>query len=191
MKLSAALLFALSLAGQAPPTLTVTVSHQPYEVFKAAFGGGLRGVGLYQATVCNKTDGGMRISEGVIVQAIEKKVGTVNPALAISTANRARTKGKKYRIAKAAEYALLGGSLFTAGGTIAASNGVKLGLVAAQGFAGKFSEDARAEAGLDISALAQFLDPGRTTVLDARSCSSRLALGAFKKTFDPFEVQIP
>jgi len=168
----------------------VTVALQPLEVFKAAFGGQLKGVGLYKATVCNTTYAGLKLSEGVIVQAVEKKVGTIDPLLVFATAQRSKKGGKLYKTAKALEWGAYSVSLFTAGGSIAASNGVRLGLVALTGISRRASDQLAEDSDFNLSNLNQFLDPQRSIVLEGRACASKLTLGAFRKVFDPYEVLI-
>jgi len=172
-------------------TAKVTVAHQPLEVFKAAFGGSLKGVGMYKATVCNMTDTGLKLSEGVIVQAVEKRVGTIDPLLAMATAQRSKKQGKIYKIAKGVEWASFTASVLMAGGTIAASEGLKVGVLALNGVSNRLSDSAASEQGLDFTQLNQFLDPQKTIVLEGRACTSKLTLGSFRKVFDPFEVLIP
>lgn len=191
MKGKALLLFLLGLLSvQLRGQVTITISHQPYESFKGAFGSGLRGVGLYQATVCNDSTLAQELSEGRIVQVIEQRVAVLNPALVLPTAARARSGSKMAKFTRAIEFAALGASLYLSTGKGRVNSRANFLVLAGSGVSGQLHEWAAKEQRLPEGALVSLLDTARKLILPAGACSSRLALGAYRKSFDPYQVTL-
>lgn len=178
----------------------MTFSHQPPEVFRGAFLSLLPGVGAYEATVCNLTDTGLRLSEGVLAQAANRgaivngkpvRIGTVSPVLALTTLQRARKRSKLYTIMRVTEWiAWAGTSIVSTGIAGDVSKSVRLAFPLIAGASDRVAS-AYDRSGIDLSiVMGFFLDPNKPLLLDARGCASKVFLGEYRRSFEPFEVPI-
>lgn len=160
----------------------------------------LPGVGAYEATVCNLTDAGLRLSEGVVLQAASRgaivdgkpvRVGPISPVLALTTLQRARKRSRLYTIMKVSEWvAWVGTSIVSTGIAGDVSKSVRLIFPLVAGASDRVAS-AYDRSGVDLSiAMSYFLDANKPVLLDARGCSSKIFLGEYRQSFQPFEVPI-
>lgn len=183
------ILVALTLYGQEPPApskstsgakFVASFSHQPLETFKSAFLSKVQNIALYEATVCNVGIEPGTISGGVVLQAAQKKVPTVNTQLVTATLSRARKKSNMFKIMRLVEWAAFAGAILTTGKTFNVPDQVKQIFPIIASTSDKLSTSF-AEAGIDPAALGNWVRPESMTTLMPQQCSSGLFLGGWSK----------
>jgi len=184
------------------PKIRVSVAHQPLEAFKGSFLTKLRGIGIYQATVCSEADTAIRLSEGQMTLAIERggvdpgtkrhiRVATISPVLLIPTLQRARKQSNLYKLVKIFEWSAWAGVAFVASGSVQVPGAIGLLFPVLSTAADRLGGTYQME-GADLSLLLTVtLDPNRTILLEPRGCASRVFLGDFIRNFSTYEVTIP
>ena len=184
-----ALLFPALLAAQTAP-VRVTISHQPLEAFTAAFSSRVKGIALYRARACNLSpDLTTVVSGGRLLLVAESRISAVDPALLAQIAAKGKRQTKLYKTAKAVEWAALFASVLTAGGTIAASDAVKV-IFPLLAVTGDRLSGELAGRGIAPNAL-ELVTDSHLYELDPGACVAGLFLGSWSgKEYQPFSETI-
>lgn len=169
-------------------TFRVTFSHQPLEVFKAAFVAKLPSVAMYEAVVCNTGPTAGAISGGVVLQAANSKISTVNHRMVELTAARAKHRSKKYIAAQMAKWAALVGATLISGGTIAASEGIAV-IFPIVAVVGDRMEKQFQDENVPVANIGPWLAPEESVSLPPASCAARLFLGRYDPKFQSFAME--
>lgn len=167
----------------------VTVSHQPLEVFKAAFMEKLNNVAMYDALVCNSGDAQGTVSGGMVMQAAASKVSIINRGLVEMTAMRAKKKSKKYIAAEIAKWVALAGATLVSGGVISASDSVSVifpVVAAASDRLSKNWDSIQQQMPLPQGWLAA----DEAYILAPKACTTRLFLGGFRPGFQSSTIEV-
>jgi hypothetical protein len=167
----------------------ISVSHQPLEVFKAAFLEKLPNVAMYDVLVCNVGDAPGAISGGIVMQTAASKVSLISRSLVEITAARARTKSKKYKAAEMAKWASIVGAMLVSGGTISASTDIAVIFPIVTAASDRLSKQFD-QSSLPSSSLGQWLSADESFPLSPQACTSRLFLGGFKPGFQTATIEV-
>lgn len=179
----------LAAVAQPAPQFRVSFSHQPLEVFKAAFITKLPSVAMYEATVCNVGQAPGSVSGGLVLQAANSRLNTISRNLVEMTALRARTKSKKYVAMEVLKWSSIVGSMLVTGGTIDLSStwGVVFPIMTAASDRLSKQWD---EKSISTSTMGGWLAADEAYTLAPSGCSSRLFLGRYERDFQPFTLEI-
>lgn len=172
-----------------PASFRLVVSHQPLEVFKAAFMEKLNNVALYDALVCNLGESSGSVSGGIVMQGAASKVSIINRGLVEITAMRARTKSKKYIAAEISKWAALVGATIVSGGIVDASTSVAVIFPLVASASDRLSKNFDKNS-IPTAALGDWLAADESYNLAPKACTNRLFLGGFKPGFQSVTVEL-
>lgn len=158
----------------------VTISHQPGATFKAAWLTKLPGVGMYKVRACNiSQNSGGSITGGQMLSFVDKTVGTVDEQLLTITTQTAREGSRMYKIMKVTSWVAIFGAILTGGGTVAASEAVKVILPVIAMVSERASGEFKTK-GIQPGTL-EFLKEVDRFGLDPGECRSGLTVGGYFK----------
>jgi len=170
-----------ALALAQTPTAVVVVNHQPIEAFKAAFLTVIPGVGLYESTTCNMTEGVIEIGHGAVMQAASEKLTLVSSKLALVTMSRARQQSKLYKAARVTVVAAYLGALITTGAVANVPSGVQVFFPMLGSVSDSLSKTFENKGLAPGAIFVNFLDAEKSMTLRARGCETHLFLARYTK----------
>lgn len=167
----------------------VTISHQPGATFKAAWLTKMPGVGMYKVRACNiSQNSGGSITGGQMLSFVDKTVGTVDEQLLTITTQTAREGSRMYKVMKVTSWAAIFGAILTGGGTVAASEAVKVILPVIAMISERASGEFKTK-GIQPGTL-EFLKEVDRFGLEPGECRSGLTVGGYFKGAEKPKTQI-
>jgi hypothetical protein len=167
---------------------TASFSPQPVETFRAAFGSRLKGVAVFDVTVCSNAPQDAVVAAGRVIQAAQTQISTVNRSLAQAAIGKARRGNAKYRAARILEWASWIAGFFTASGTISASPEIAAIFPILAGAGHRLADEFEGQVP-DAGAWSKdWLEDAIT--LAPGACATRLLLGGYKPGLKSFSVEV-
>ena len=182
MKLAIFLLAQVLMADE----VRISVSKQPLDAMRAAFGSKINGTALYQVMACDYENLQHDIGGGMVVQVINRRIATIDSTLLPALMLQAHGRNKRQIMAELVKYGGQTASIVMSGGIVAAPPAAMLSnaflTIVADRLAGKLKAQSDAVAMVPNA----FLDGSRNYTIKPRSCIPWLVLGEHDKTVTHF-----